>query len=488
MRSQGRLVLLTFLLTFLLTSLAAAPRSRAQAPEADPSEPTSVPSLEVARYDALPTEMAPTETPPTDAVPSGVASSEPEAAGPEVGAATVSSPLPAASASAGDFEVGFTPADGAFVRTHDRSWSLRIGLLWQLRATVSSTPDPTREVEFVPVLSRFYFQGTVVQPWIRYFAQVELAGQQNPYPAAPIAEAPRLLDFYVEAQPHDAIGVRAGLFRPPYTRSWIAGLQRMAMLDRTDANAFFRNHGATIGGSMPGTTPVVPWDRDLGLMVFGTPADGLFEYYAGVFNGNGFLLGRNEADSVMPMVRLAVNPLGRMAYDETPATSNPHQPFRLQVGVSGYYNHYRALYTDAMMTAQSGHEEQFTFGGDVTAAFETVYLSTEVYFRNRMTVDGLRHDEVGAMGIASWMLLPPYLDVAARFSIIDPNLSVSGDLRQVYDAGINVYPAGNNLRLGLRYTASLNDATFLGGAPGAPFMVPPGTLVHSVGLWSQLYF
>lgn len=456
-----------------------APIARAQS--GDPSA-----SSEAASTDAAST---------TDTSSVGASTVDAPATSPSAGPETedaargeASSPLPSATATEGDFEIGFTASDGAYLRTRDRAWALRVGLLWQFRATFSSTPDPSREVELVPVLSRFYFQGSVAQPWIRYFAQVELAGQQNPYPVAPVPESPRLLDWWIEAQPHEAFGVRAGMMRPFFTRSWITGLQRMTLFDRTDANLFFRNHGVAIGGSMAGTTPAVPWDRDIGITLFGTPADGVVEYYVGVFNGNGFLLGRNEADSVMPMVRLALSPLGRVAYDETPAVSSPHQPFRLQLGIAGYYNHYRALYVDPTMTQQTGHEEQWTFGSDLTVQFESVYLSAEVYYRNRLTVDGARHDERGAMGIASWMFWAPYLEAALRFSLIDPSLAATADLRQVYDIGLNVYPAGNNLRLGVRYTASLNDAAFLGGSPGAVITVPAGTLVHSVGLWAQLYF
>lgn len=437
----------------------------------------------------LAVDAQPSEGP---AVPSVAAEDDPPAPVdvPEAPAASDDPPssLPAVETSAGDIEVGFSGSDGAYIRTHDRAWALRIGLLFQLRAAFSSTPDPAREVEFVPVLARMYLQGAVAQPWIRYFAQLEFAGQQNPYPAAPVAEAPRLLDFWMEAQPHEAFGVRIGVMRPPMSRSWITGLQRMALFDRTDANLFFRNHGATVGGSMGGTTPVVPWDRDIGVLVYGTPAGGLFEYYAGVYNGNGFLFGRNEADAVMPLVRLAVSPLGAVSYDETPALANPHLPFRFQVGVSGYYNHYRAFYTDTMMAQQVGTEEQYTLEGDAMAQFESFYLATEVYYRNRRVVDGTRHDEAGAMGIASWMFLHPYLEAVLRFSVIDPNLSNAADFRQVYDVGINAYAAGNNVRFGLRYTASSNDTTFPGGSPGAPFTVPAGIWIHTVGIWSQLYF
>lgn len=486
-RSSSVVPILT--LVVALAPLRVARGQDADATDAPGGAPSGADPADVA---GGPAELDPASTEPSSTdVPAPLATTAPPATADAPPSVAVPSPLPSVVATSGDFEAGFTGSDGAYLRTRDRAWSIRLSLLWQFRGSVSSTPDPSRELEFVPVLERFALQGTLAFPWVRYFFQTEFAGQANPYPNAPVAEAPRLLDMWVEAQPHEAFGVRVGLMRPAFTRSWITGLQRMLMLDRTDANLFFRTHGVFssglvgAGGSVAGTAPTVPWDRDIGAMVFGTPGDGVFEYYVGVFNGNGFLFGRNEALSAMPMVRLVVNPLGRVAYDETPAVSNPHQPFRFQIGLAGYYNHYRATFTDPTVVGampEVRDEEQYTAAADITLQVESVYLTTELYYRNRRTVDGARHDEVGAMGMAGWMFVAPYLEAAARFSIVDPNVSIGGDFRGIYDIGVNVYPAGNNLRLEARYTVSLNDATVLGGvrAPRrrcrpAPSFTPVGS-------------
>lgn len=428
---------------------------------------------------------------------------EPPAPPPEpTPAAAPAITLPEATAASADVEAGFTAADGAFIRTRDRAWSLRVGLLAQMRVTGSSTPDPTRGFEFVPVLSRLYVQGSAVQPWVRYYFQTEFAGQESPNSALPAPPSPRILDMWVEAQPHEAFGVRVGLMRPFFTRSWIAGLSPQLMFDRTDANAFFRNHGAagggTLGAFVDGTVVLpVAWDRDIGATVYGRPAGGEFEYYLGVFNGNGYLFGRNEALSAMPMLRLAVNPLGAMGYSETPALANPHQPLRMQIGFAGYYNDYRVTYQSPSMTTPrfSVGEEQLTMGADVSVQFETVYATGEVYYRNRRTVDGDRHGEAGGYGMIGWMFWAPLLEVAARFSMIDPDLARAGDFRQTYDLELNCYAAGNNLRFGLRYSAAINDATqnvAIGGSAGPSglpaVMIPGGSAIHSVSLWGQLYF
>ncbi len=513
-----------FLFASIVAVLLAVPiSSRAQPPTTEPTSEVEAPPDATGTGPVAPSTGSPVEpaaaapaTPVVEAAEPSADTTAPAAIVETVppAPAEVVSPLPAVTAASGDIEGGISAADGAYVRTHDRAWSLRIGGLFQLRVDGSSSPDPSREFEFVPVMSRLYLQGALSQPWIRYYFQTEFAGQTNPAASGAVPPAPRILDAWFEAQPHEAFGVRVGMMRPFFTRSWIAGLNRMLMFDRTDANLFFRNHGTVGGGSTfpfmstdmagnPITTNVTPnlpvtWDRDIGATIFGTPADGLFEYYAGVFNGNGFLFGRNEAASAMPMVRLAVNPLGRMAYDETIAASNPHAPPRMQIGVAGYYNNYHTSLTlppSGMLpipTQTFGQEEQFTFGSDVSMQFEGVYLTGEFYFRHRNILSNgaggsSSHDEMGGMGMAGWMFWAPYLEVAARFSMIDPNLGRAGDFRQVYDVGLNLYPAGNNVKLELRYTASINDATQSGSVDGASFTIPSGQTVHTVGLWLQMY-
>lgn len=468
-------------------------------------EPTPVPDTgSVPDPDPVP-DPASDPTPDADPVPGPAAVQDPDPLSDPEPDPAPDSPLPSAVATAGDVEIGFTPSDGAFLRTRDRAWSLRIGVLAQLRFSASSTPDPSRQIEFVPVMARLYLQGTLVEPWIRYYFQTEFAGQQAPPATGPVPATPRILDVWAEAQPHEAIGVRAGVMRPPFSRSWITGLNRMILFDRTEANAFFRSHGAApLGAATHGELAAPLWDRDIGAYLFGAPASGLFEYYLGVFNGNGFLFGRNTAPNAMPMIRLAVNPLGRVAYDETPAVSDPHQPFRFQVAVGGYYDQPRIEYasTDPMTMMPvilAATEEQIGFEADATVQFESVYLSGEVYYRNRRTVDGSRHDELGAMGVAGWMFWAPYLELAARFSLIDPDLSTPGTFRQTYDAGLNFYGAGNALKLELRYTLAISDADFrAGGVPNdvpgytgppiSPVTIPGGLAVHTVGLWGQLYF
>jgi hypothetical protein len=87
------------------------------------------------------------------------------------------------------------------------------------------------------------------------------------------------------------------------------------------------------------------------------------------------------------------------------------------------------------------------------------------------------------------MFASPHWELAARASFVDPYVGQDDDTRKVYDAGVNYYHWGNNLKMELRYSYAKNELPFPGGGtPSAPFTVPANQVVQSVTLLSQLYF
>ncbi|UJR83448.1 porin [Sandaracinus amylolyticus] len=357
-------------------------------------------------------------------------------------------------ATAPGVELGFSPDEGAFVRNADRSFSLQIGLLVQMRYQLSSTPDPARESEFIVRMVRPQLRGTVLAPWIRYFVQPELAGQSA-----------RLLDLQIDIQPHEAIGLRAGQFLTPFSRTFTTPVPRLLFPDFSIANDAFRA------------------DRDTGAMLFGTPFEGLLEYYVGIFNGNRIDQGGNDDDQMLYMARLVASPLGRVALDETPALA-AHVPFRISFGVNGYLG--EITRTEARVdattglpaTATLGIEHQRTLGADVALQWETLALQAELYYRDATLVDGTTRDAIGGYAHLAWMFFRPYLEVAARVSVVDPDLASGGDVQRVIEGLINFYALGNHLKLQLRYANTTDERQH----------EPARNTIHSGTLQAQLSF
>jgi len=354
-----------------------------------------------------------------------------------------------------DVEVGFSPDDGADVRTPDRAWSLRVGLLVQMRYQLSSTPDPTQESTFVVRMVRPALRGTVLAPWIRFFVQPELAG-----PSA------RLLDLEVDLVPHEAIGLRVGQFLTPFSRTFTTPVPRLLFPDFAQANEVFRA------------------DRDTGAMLHGAPFAGVLEYAVGVFDGNRIDRGGNDDERMMYMARVAVSPLGAVSADETPHLG-AHTPFRFSVGANGYLGETTLVetatdpVTGASVTTRTLEENQ-TAGADLQIRWETLVLQAELYYRATHLADGTERDAIGGYAHAAWMFFWPWLDVAARVSVVDSDLGSAADLQTVYEAMVTFYALGNHLKLSLRYAAATSER--------ARPMIVAGATVHSGTAQLQLQF
>ncbi|KAF0246809.1 MAG: hypothetical protein FD180_339 [Planctomycetota bacterium] len=99
---------------------------------------------------------------------------------------------------------------------------------------------------------------------------------------------------WVEFNKWDCLKVRAGLFKEPYSRERLEDVRWMDM-----------NEDSILSIMTPG--------RDLGLMVHGSPFDGIVNYAVGVFNGNG--VGGDENSDKDIAARVALRPGAKMESD-----------------------------------------------------------------------------------------------------------------------------------------------------------------------------
>jgi phosphate-selective porin OprO and OprP len=99
---------------------------------------------------------------------------------------------------------------------------------------------------------------------------------------------------WVEFNKWDCFKVRAGLFKEPYSPERLEDVKWMDMCE-----------DSLITMTAPG--------RDLGLMVHGSPLDGVINYAVGVFNGNG--VGGDENSDKDLAARLAIRPGAKMESD-----------------------------------------------------------------------------------------------------------------------------------------------------------------------------
>jgi phosphate-selective porin OprO/OprP len=332
--------------------------------------------------------------------------------------------------SASDAAPPAAPIDPYTLRTADGRFTLRMGAQIQFRYTASDAKSKGDRNVFNMREVRPQLKGQIGLPWITYFIQPELAG------------TPKLLDLELTAQPWTFAGLKIGQFLTPFSRTFYTPVPKMLFPDFSLANDYFRA------------------DRETGAMLFGTPLDGLLEYYAGVFNGNRINNVANDDNKMIYVGRVAVNPIGTISYDETPGLAG-----KLPLGLGIGFNAYRAEApakaaplpagstppTTASAMTPKGTDYNTTLGADITLRYWRATLQAEGYYRFSDPKHTATFTSRGGYIHASSFVFWPYLELAARVSYLDPNLDTPRDTTKAYEGMLNVYAFGNNLKLNLRY-------------------------------------
>lgn len=325
--------------------------------------------------------------------------------------------------------------DPWILHSKDNRFTLKIGAQIQVRYTASDAQQKSERNAFKIQEARPQIRASLGKPWITVFIQPELAN------------VPQLLDLELTIAPKPEIGFKVGQFLTPFSRTFYTPVPKLLFQDFSIANNAFRS------------------DRQTGAMVFGTPLAGRLEYYAGAFNGNRINQNGNDDDTLLFVGRVAANPLGAIAYDETSALLGP-LPFRFGLGLNAFYGKVppRAPTAPAfplptgtepqlVATRPAARDLSGTLGVDVVVHWWLATLQAEYYYRNVDPGAGGPHQKgQGAYLHASSFVWFPYLELAARLSYVDPDVSTQHDHTLAYEGALNVYGLGNNLKLNLRYT------------------------------------
>lgn len=209
--------------------------------------------------------------------------------------------------------------------------------------------------------------------------------------------------------------------------------------------------------------------RDTGLMLHGKIEKGLLVYNLGIYGGAGQSLMRDSKTGATNAnayaARLAVNPLGEMDYSE--ADLNHSEKPLVSVGANYYHNTLKrdtGTGSSAKLEANNVNFAGKWLGASNFSAGESVAIDTAgldvafkwlggsaqaEYFLGQ--ADGKDSDKTqrahGFYAQAGYFLVPRHLEVAARYSYVDPDRDKGNDLKSEVQGAVSYYFNKHNLKV-----------------------------------------
>jgi hypothetical protein len=363
---------------------------------------------------------------------------------PDAGVPSESAPRPPAP----DITVTAAPGKGFTVATGDGKYSGTVRARFQMRGTVMGQgleDAPRRWTQEQQIRTvRFFLQGHVLNPDIKYLLQLAFGG--NDFEAG--SSSP-LFDVWVEYTAWRDLNIRVGQFFVPFDRARTIRESSLQFVDR------------------PLNIGELTLDRDMGLMLSSSDflgKGGVLSYNLGFFGGEGRNRFGTSTPGLLYVLRFAVRPFGAFDDDVEGDLQRLPNP-RLMVGVAGAYN-------------QKASRQRGTTGANlVVGTFDYAHASVDTVFKYRgLSVlaevlyrdasPAFREGTVNGQPVREWSrsgwgylaqagyMLTSRLEVTGRFdqqrvrSDSDPALIAQvAQLGREVGAGLNLYLNGHAFKI-----------------------------------------
>jgi hypothetical protein len=336
-------------------------------------------------------------------------------------------------------ETTVDPSKG-FVTFKSGDNSLTLGAWGQFRTTVddreefSADQDPVSlgylkedgtSVAFSIPRLRFYMQGTVFKPWMRYKFEIELANLRTD--ATTNINNGRLTDAYVEFAKSPYATLRAGQYKIPFGMQELTSDTRQEFVDRSIASAKF--------------APA----RDVGLMLSGLFFDKKFGYQAAIFNGAGQ---NNPQDdrAFLYAARIVYDPFGEYKLVEG-AVDDP-QTNQLHFGLAYRFGEVpRGLSSVGVFESPN---DETAAGFEVAWKYKRYYLMGEYFLQTDSQTNPTVGPDIDANGFTvqfGVFVVPKSQELAIRYAGVEPDEAVADAKQTEYRLVYGYYWKSHNMKL-----------------------------------------
>lgn len=345
----------------------------------------------------------------------------PPAGAQEASGDTATEAATAAQATAPAVLAGYFPGEGFALKSVDDRFELRLGLQGAYRFEPRWRDGQAIDRQPFFVL-RPFIEGHLHRKWIRFKSSFEFAS--NP---------PFLLASYLEVRPIDEFGVRFGQQSTPYSRHEAFEPPQLLFPEvAVVADYFWSGH-------------------DKGVTILGDVADGVLEYFAGVYSGSPLRQFTTLHGNFVVVGRATFSPLGPVASSEAPYISNDDGivPWRWSVTAQSYYGTTERAVENFNPTtfrfdvAPSGERtEQATVGADLWIEGGPLVIFGEANLRRTtpQAEDAPAFTSIGVWGQTALMIVPRFVDVGARVNWLDPVRGQSRDVFLSIEGQVGYYP------------------------------------------------
>ncbi|ABB31282.1 phosphate-selective porin O and P [Geobacter metallireducens RCH3] len=336
-----------------------------------------------------------------------------------------------------DYKVG----NGFTLTSPDEKFQLTLGGRLQTRYTFTdleensaSKPDSSKwEAKRI----KFWLKGYAFTKDLTYLYQVDFANSGS---------SKMLEHAYLNYRLIDEVQLLAGQTKVPFGRQWLNSSGSQQFVDRSMASDMFR----------PG--------YDVGAKLHGDIMKGLATYEFGIYGGAGQSTVRSSNDNAIA-ARATINPFGKMAYSESDLDTSP-KPL-LSIGANYYRNTLNktattTLETNAITLAGSSgwlgkglstfatSEKIDVNAWGVDAAFKWLGASAQAEYLIGQADGQTSNKTLRAHGFyaqAGYCIIPKTVEVAFRYSYVDPNRDTANDLITDTQGAVSYYFSKHNLKL-----------------------------------------
>lgn len=369
-------------------------------------------------------------------------------------------------------KVGFGKK-GFTMATTDGLFKTKIQWRFQGRYTFPERGDPRNEGAFSDNEEstfelrrvRMKVGGHGYKPWIKYYFEVDWQPTISNASNSCCGDRTRLIDWRIMLEKFKWLKLRIGQWKINYSRERVDSSGKQTMVERSIMNRVF-----TI-------------DRQVGMMLYGRVNPGTIldaNYYLGIYSGSGRATA-NPDDNMMYMGRIQWNVFGRelkwrqsdVKYHKKPTASISYGAYTVKGKCTRWSSSgCGSIGSDSNALTVTG-DDAYDFS---TSVSDSRYQVSGMQVGSAMKYRGWswQHethwkkikDTEGPAGLQNTKMfggylqtgyfphyiisaIPKPLEIAFRYSHVDPNVDAGGDMRQEFTTGFNWFFAGHRNKLTL---------------------------------------